>query len=107
MNVVHKFPDILDDDMNRELYLLAEEEITEAQYNTIKNNYGVTGPDFQIVKRGTAYFLKGDMDIEVVKECVNIALASKGVEAVFTADDSGSDEGTDEGTDEETGTEGE
>ena len=91
MNVVHKFPDILDDDMNRELYLLAEEEITEAQYNTIKNNYGVTGPDFQVVKRGAKYFLKGDMDIETVKECVNIALATKGVEAVFTAD-SGSEE---------------
>ena len=91
MNVVHKFPDILDDNMNRDLYLLTEEEITEAQYNTIRTNYGVTGPDFQVVKRGAKYFLKGDMDIETVKECVNIALASKGVEAVFTAD-SGSEE---------------
>lgn len=85
MNVVHKFPDILDTDMNRDLYLLTEAEITEQQYNTIKNNYGVTGPDFQIVKRGAKYFLKGDMDIETVKECVNIALASKGVEALFVA----------------------
>lgn len=91
MNVVHKFPDILDADMNRDLYLLTEEEITEAQYNTIRTNYGVTGPDFQVVKRGAKYFLKGDMDIETVKECVNIALATKGVEAVFTAD-SGSEE---------------
>lgn len=86
MNIVHKFPDILDDNMNRDLYLLTEEEITEAQYNTIKTNYGVTGPDFQIVKRGAKYFLKGDMDIETVKECVNIALATKGVEALFTAE---------------------
>ena len=83
MNVVHKFPDILDADMNRDLYLLTEAEITESEYNTIKTNYGVTGPDFQIVKKGTKYFLKGDMDIETVKECVNIALASKGVAAVF------------------------
>lgn len=86
MNVVHKFPDILDDNMNRDLYLLTEAEITDSEYNTIKTNYGVTGPDFQIVKKGTKYFLKGDMDIETVKECVNIALASKGVAAVFTGE---------------------
>ena len=85
MNVVHKFPDILDTDMNRDLYLLTKAEITEQQYNTIKSNYGVTGPDFQIVKRGAKYFLKGDMDIETVKKCVNTALASKGVEALFVA----------------------
>ena len=85
MNVVHKFPDILDTDMNRDLYLLTKAEITEQQYNTIKSNYGVTGPDFQIVKRGAKYFLKGDMDIETVKKCVNTALASKGVEAVFVS----------------------
>ena len=86
MNVVHKFLDILDDNMNRDLYLLTEAEITDSEYNTIKTNYGVTGPDFQIVKKGTKYFLKGDMDIETVKECVNIALASKGVAAVFTGE---------------------
>ena len=85
MNVVHKFPDILDTDMNRDLYLLTKAEITEQQYNTIKSNYGVTGPDFQIVKRGAKYFLKGDMDIETVKKCVNTALASKGVEAGFVS----------------------
>ena len=85
MNVVHKFSDILDTDMNRDLYLLTKAEITEQQYNTIKSNYGVTGPDFQIVKRGAKYFLKGDMDIETVKKCVNTALASKGVEAVFVS----------------------
>ena len=85
MNVVHKFPDILDTDMNRDLYLLTKAEITEQQYNTIKSNYGVTGPDFQIVKRDAKYFLKGDMDIETVKKCVNTALASKGVEAVFVS----------------------
>lgn len=85
MNVVHKFPDILDADMNRDLYLLVEEEITETEYNTIKDTYGVTGPDFQIVKRGAKYFLKGDMDIEAVKECVNVALESKGAEALFVA----------------------
>lgn len=83
MNVVHKFPDILDADMNRDLYLLMEVEITEQQYNTIKNTYGVTGPDFQIIKRGSKYFLKGDMDENVVKECVNVALESKGAEALF------------------------
>lgn len=85
MNVVHKFPDILDADMNRDLYLLLEVEITEQQYNTIKNTYGVTGPDFQIIKRGSKYFLKGDMDENFVKECVNVALESKGAEALFVA----------------------
>lgn len=80
---VTKYPDILDEDMNRELYLLAEEEIQEETYNTIKEGYGVTGPDFQIVEKNGAFFLKGDMAIEDVEECVNIALASKGIEAVF------------------------
>ena len=83
MNVIHRFPGIYDEDMNRDLYLLTEAEITESEYNTIKNTYGVIGPDFQIVKKGAKYFLKGDMDIEVVKECVNVALESKGAEALF------------------------
>lgn len=86
-NVVHKFPDILDEDMNRELYLLTEEEIQEETYNTIKAGYGVIGPDFQIVEKNGAFFLKGDMAIEDVEECVNAALASKGIEAVFPEED--------------------
>lgn len=82
-NKITKFPGVLDPDMNTELYLVVEEEITEAQFNTIKEGYGVTGPDFQIVKKGGKYFLKGDMEIEGVKEAVNVALESKGLEPVF------------------------
>lgn len=91
-NKVTKFPGVLDPDMNTELYLVVEEEITEAQYNTIKEGYGVTGPDFQIVKKGAKYFLKGDMEIEGVKEAVNVAMESKGLEPVFE-DEEESDEG--------------
>lgn len=87
-NKVTKFPGVLDPDMNTELYLVVEEEITEAQYNTIKEGYGVTGPDFQIVKKGAKYFLKGDMEIEGVKEAVNVAMESKGLEPVFTKESS-------------------
>jgi hypothetical protein len=82
-NKVTKFPGVLDPDMNTELYLVVEEEITEAQFNTIKEGYGVTGPDFQIVEKGGNYFLKGDMEIEGVKEAGNVAMESKGLEPVF------------------------
>lgn len=82
-NRVTKFPGVLDPDMNTELYLVVEEEITEDEFNTIKEGYGVTGPDFQIVEKGGSFFLKGDMEIEAVKAAVNVALASKGLEPVF------------------------
>jgi hypothetical protein len=94
-NKVTKFPGVLDTDMNTELYLVVEEEITEDQFNTIKEGYGVTGPDFQIVEKGGKFFLKGDMEIEAVKDAVNVALESKGLEPVF--EDEGTDEGSDEG----------
>lgn len=90
-NKVTKFPGVLDPDLNTELYLVVEEEITKAQFNTIKEGYGVTGPDFQIVEKGGKYFLKGDMAIEGVKKAVNVAMESKGLEPVFK------DEGANEG----------
>ena len=95
-NKVTKFPGVLDPDMNTELYLVVEEEITKDQFNTIKEGYGVTGPDFQIVEKGGKYFLKGDMEIEGVKDAVNVALESKGLEPVF--EDESSDEGGDSNT---------
>lgn len=85
-NRVTRFPGVLDPDMNTELYLIAEEEITKDEFDTIKEGYGVTGPDFQIVEKGGKYFLKGDMAIEAVEEAVNVALASKGVEPVFVGE---------------------
>ena len=93
-NKVTKFDGVYGPDMNTELYLLAEEEITEEQYNAIKDAYGVTGPDFQIVTRGEKYFIKGDNDIEVIKETVNDLIIDKGGEAVFTDDSEESGGGT-------------
>lgn len=90
-NKVTKFPGVLDADMNTELYLVVEEEITEDEFNTIKEGYGVTGPDFQIVEKGGKFFLKGDMEIEAVKAAVNVALASKGLDPVFEDEESESE----------------
>lgn len=93
-NRVTKFEGVYADDMNTELYLLAEEEITEEQYEAIKDAYGVTGPDFQIITRGEKYFIKGDNDIEVIKDTVNNLIIDKGGEAVFTDDSEESGGGT-------------
>lgn len=82
-NVIHEFPGMYDEDMNKELYLLAEDEITEKQYNAIKEGYGVTGPDFQIVEKGGKFYLKGDMDIDAIKDIVDSYLVENGAEAVF------------------------
>lgn len=83
-NKIKEFPGVLDENMNTELYLLNEAEITKTQYEAIKAGYGVTGPDFQIVQRGTKYYLKGDTDIEQIKVIVNALIINKGGEAVFT-----------------------
>ena len=83
-NKVTKFPGVLDPDMNTELYLVIGKEITKTQYDTIKSGYGVTGPDFHIIKKGSKYFLKGDMNIEDVENAVNTAMKSKGLNPVFT-----------------------
>ena len=85
MNVIHKFPGVLDADMNRELYLLCEAEITEAEYNAVKEGYGVMGPDYQIIKRNGKFYLRGDMEIAAIKEIVNDLLADHGKEAAFKA----------------------
>ena len=83
-NKITEFPGVLDENMNTDLYLLNEAEITKTQYEAIKAGYGVTGPDFQIVQRGTKYYLKGDTDIEQIKVIVNALIINKGGEAVFT-----------------------
>ena len=87
-NKVTRFPGVLDADVNTELYLVFEEEITEEQYNAIKEGYGVTGPDFQIVEKNDGFFLKGDQDIKEVEKIVNALLVDKGAEAVFEETDS-------------------
>lgn len=92
-NRITEFPGVLDENMNTELYLLNEAEITEEQYTAIKSGYGVTGPDFQVVQRGSKYYLKGDTDIEQIKVIVNALIIDKGGEAVFT-DDSSEEEDT-------------
>ena len=76
---------MLDADMNKELYLLHEAEITETEFNAVKEGYGVMGPDYQIIERDGKFFLRGDMEIEAIKEIVNGLLADKGVEAAFKA----------------------
>ncbi len=93
-NRVTEFPGMYDEDLKKELYLLAEEEITEAQYNAIKEGYGVTGPDFQVVKADDGkFYLKGDMGIDAVKAVVDALIVEKGGEAVF-GDGSESDSGS-------------
>ena len=83
-NKVTEFPGMYDEDLKKELYLLAEEEITEAQYNAIKEGYGVTGPDFQVIKGDNGkFYLKGDMGIDAVKAVVDALIVEKGGEAVF------------------------
>lgn len=85
-NKVTEFPGMYDEDLKKELYLLAEAEITEAQYNAIKNGYGVTGPDFQVIKGDDGkFYLKGDMSIDAVKAVVDALIVEKGGEAVFNA----------------------
>lgn len=60
-NVIHKFPGMYDEDMNTELYLLPEVEITEEQYNMIKEYLGVMGPGRQVVVREDGkFYLKSD-----------------------------------------------
>lgn len=88
-NKVTKFPGVLDADMNTELYLVFEEEITEEQFNAIKEGYGVTGPDFQIVEKNDSFFLKGDQDIKEVEKIVNALLADKGEDPVFEEESDG------------------
>ena len=95
-NRIKEFPGVLDENMNTELYLLNEAEITKTQYEAIKAGYGVTGPDFQIVQRGTKYYLKGDTDIEQIKVIVNALIIDKGGEAVFTNEPSQSADNTEQ-----------
>ena len=60
-NVIHEYPGMYDPDMNTELYLLQEKEITEAQYNMVKQYLGVLGPGTQVIKRADGkFYLKSD-----------------------------------------------
>jgi hypothetical protein len=79
-NVVHKFPDILDDNLNTPLYLLQKAELTEAQYNMIKTYLGVYGPGRQVIQEGAKYYLLSDEDSEAAIVRITNDLAEKGQE---------------------------
>lgn len=76
MNVIHNFPGMYDPDMNTEMYLLPEKEITKAQYNMIKENLGVYGPGYQVVVREDGkFYLKSDEEVAVAEERIAAELA--------------------------------
>lgn len=78
-NVIHKFPSFYDEDMNRELYILPEVEITEAQYEMIKTYLGVTGPGRQVIERENGkFYLKSDEKSEAAVARIKVELAEKG-----------------------------
>lgn len=79
-NVVHKFPDILDDNLNTPLYLLQKTVITEAQYEMIKEYLGVYGPGRQVIQEGETYYLLSDEDSDAALERIAKDLAEKGQE---------------------------
>lgn len=88
-NVVHKFPDILDDNLNTPLYLLQKTEITEAQYEMIKKYLGVYGPGRQVITEGETYYLLSDEDSEAAIARITADLAEKGQEFPTEDDNDG------------------
>lgn len=80
-NVIHTFGGMYDADMNVELYLLAEKEITKAQYECVKENLGVYGPGRQVILRGDGkYYLKADEEASVAEERIKAELKEMDVE---------------------------
>lgn len=77
-NVVHKFPDILDDDMNRRLYLLQSQELTKDQYDMIKETLGPIFPGRQVVVEGSKYYLLSEEDAEAALTRTKAELTAKG-----------------------------
>lgn len=59
-NRITRYEDYLDDDMNRELYLIPEQEISESKYNEFVEYLGVTGPGRQFIKKDGKCYLKSD-----------------------------------------------
>lgn len=53
-------------ELNKELYIIPEEEISEARYNGVAAELGVYGPGYQVIEKEGKYFLKAD-DLETVK----------------------------------------
>lgn len=114
-NKITKFAGMYDKDMNEEMYLLPEVEITEEQYNAIKDNLGVYGPGRQVVIRHDGKFiLKSDESSEDAKARIDMILVELGNEKIFdtgetdtpenggdTPEEGGDD--TPEGTDPEVG----
>lgn len=77
-NVIHKFPDILDDDMNRRLYLLQSQELTKDQYDMIKATLGPIFPGRQVVVEGSKYYLLSEEDAEAALTRTKAELTAKG-----------------------------
>lgn len=77
-NVIHKFPDILDDNMNRRLYLLQSQELTKDQYDMIKATLGPIFPGRQVVVEGSKYYLLSEEDAEAALARTKAELTAKG-----------------------------
>lgn len=84
-NVIHKFPDILDDDMNRRLYLLQSQELTKDQYDMIKETLGPIFPGRQVVVEGSKYYLLSEEDAEAALTRTKAELTAKGKTLPATA----------------------
>ena len=79
MNVIHNFPGMYDVDMNVELYLPTEKEITKAKYDMIKKYLGVLGPGTQVlIKENGKYYLKADEDATVAENKIKALLNEMG-----------------------------
>lgn len=77
-NVIHKFPDILDDNMNKRLYLLQSQELTKDQYDMIKATLGPIFPGRQVVVEGSKYYLLSEEDTEAALTRTKAELTAKG-----------------------------
>jgi len=81
-NKVTRYADYLDDNMNTELYLIPEQEITEEQYAQFVEYLGVTGPGRQFIEKDGKFYLKSDEDPEAALARAQADLVDKGVEPV-------------------------
>lgn len=80
MNKITAFAGQLDKDMNVALYLLPTKEITKAQYDFIKENFGVYGPGRQVLDVNGTYYLKSDEASEAAIERLKAESKEKGLE---------------------------
>lgn len=79
-NKITRYPGILDYDMNKELYLIPEQEITEDECEVIKEYLGVTGPGRQVIEKNGGFYLKSDEAPTAALARVKAEVAEKGGE---------------------------